>query len=168
MCHIHPAAFHVVAVGSSCGAGQSCGISLWPEKRDQMNRRIRALANRAQALRAETYALYLACRDPRMPWYARALAAIVVAYAFSPIDLIPDFIPVLGHLDDLVLVPVGIVCVLRMTPPEVIADARARARAAMQREGPKAWIAGLIVIGIWLLIVACVIGLGVHWLAQGE
>lgn len=140
----------------------------WSEKCNQMNRHIKALANRAQALRAETYALYLACRDPRMSWYARALAAIVVAYAFSPIDLIPDFIPVLGHLDDLVLVPVGIVCVLRMTPPEVIVDARARAQAVMRQEGPGAWIAGLIVIVIWLLVVACAIGLAVQWIAQGE
>ncbi len=74
---------------------------------------------RADALRAEIYAVYLACKDPRTPWYARVLAAVVAAYAFSPIDLIPDPIPILGYLDDLVLVPLGIALVLRLIPPAV-------------------------------------------------
>lgn len=82
---------------------------------------------RAAQLKAETYALYLAYRDPRVPWYARALAAVIVGYAFSPIDLIPDFIPVLGYLDDLVLIPLGVALLLRLIPAEVMAECRARA-----------------------------------------
>src|SRR5512137_362302 len=77
----------------------------------------------ARRLKVETYALYLACRDPRTPWYAKAWAVLVVAYAFSPIDLIPDFVPVLGYLDDLVIIPLGIWLALRMIPPAVMADA---------------------------------------------
>lgn len=90
----------------------------------------------AQNLRAETYALYLAYRDPRTPWYARLFAALVVGYAFSPVDLIPDFVPVLGYLDDLVLVPLGVLLALKMIPPEVWAESRARAQEAMTADRP--------------------------------
>lgn len=94
----------------------------------------------------------IAARDPRTPWPAKLLAAVVVAYALSPIDLIPDFIPVLGYLDDLVLVPLGIWLVLRLIPDEVMADARARAAEA---ERPGRSLAGLsIVIGVWLAVAA--------------
>ena len=86
---------------------------------------------RARQLQAEVYALYLAYRDPRVPWYAKAVAACVVGYALSPIDLIPDFIPVLGYLDDLVLIPLGIALVLRMIPPAVMVECRERARAEL-------------------------------------
>ena len=87
------------------------------------------LKARAHALKREVQALYLAVRDPRTPWYARALGVIVVAYALSPIDLIPDFIPVLGLLDDLILVPAGIALILKMVAPEVMAEYRARVEA---------------------------------------
>jgi uncharacterized membrane protein YkvA (DUF1232 family) len=73
---------------------------------------------RARLLNVEVYALYLACRDPRGPWYAKAFTACVAGYAFSPIDLIPDFIPILGYLDDLVLVPLGVIVARRMIPTE--------------------------------------------------
>jgi len=86
--------------------------------------RLRATADRAKH---EVRALSLACRDPRIPWHAKALAGLVVAYAVSPIDLIPDFIPVIGYLDDVILVPLGIALVLRMIPREVMAECRARA-----------------------------------------
>ena len=76
------------------------------------------MRKRARRLKEEIYALYLAYRDPRVPWYARLFAAGVVAYAFSPIDLIPDFIPVLGFPDDLILVPLGVVLALRMIPTQ--------------------------------------------------
>jgi uncharacterized membrane protein YkvA (DUF1232 family) len=76
------------------------------------------LRHRARLLKRDTLALSFAVRDPRVPWYARVLAIAVVAYALSPIDLIPDFVPILGYLDDLILVPLGIVLVLRMVPPE--------------------------------------------------
>lgn len=104
---------------------------------------------RARAVKRETYALYLACRDPRTPWYAKALAATVVAYAFSPIDLIPDFVPVLGYLDDLVLVPAGILLAIRLIPAPVVQDCRERAEAMVER--PTSRAAGAVVISIWLL-----------------
>jgi uncharacterized membrane protein YkvA (DUF1232 family) len=103
-------------------------------------------------LKKETYAIYLACKDSRTPWYARALAALVVAYAVSPIDLIPDVIPVIGYLDDLVLVPLGIILVLRMIPPAVLKNCRKQAEAATDRATPKSWIAAVVVVAIWLLL----------------
>ena len=87
------------------------------------------LRSKANQLRTEIFALYLSIRDPRTPWYAKALATLVVAYALSPIDLIPDFIPVLGHLDDVILLPLGIWLTARLIPPEVLAEHRAHARA---------------------------------------
>jgi uncharacterized membrane protein YkvA (DUF1232 family) len=120
------------------------------------------LKRRARHLKAELYALYLAYRDPRVPWYARLFAAGVVAYAISPIDLIPDFIPVLGYLDDLILVPLGIVLVLRMIPPEVMADCRERAKE-VSREGRRtSWVAAGVIIGIWLLVVTFSVLLVLH------
>ena len=106
----------------------------------------RALDN----LRASTLALYYAYRDPRVPWGARACAALVVAYALSPIDLIPDFIPVLGYLDDLVLVPLGVRLALRMIPPAVMAEARARAAATLAEGSPTLRAGALIVVLLWL------------------
>ncbi|HEX7054952.1 MAG TPA: YkvA family protein [Burkholderiales bacterium] len=88
--------------------------------------------SRAKALKREAHALYLACRDPRVPWHAKALAVGVVAYALSPIDLIPDFIPILGYLDDLVIVPLGILAVRRMIDPAILEDCRRRAREARE------------------------------------
>lgn len=112
---------------------------------------------RVRQLKAETYALYLAYRDPRMPWYARLLAAVVVGYAFSPIDLIPDFVPILGYVDDLILVPLGIWLVLRLVPPEVMAEARERAAQAVVQGKPVNRAAAVGVVLIWLLLA----GLGV-------
>lgn len=106
---------------------------------------------RAKQLKRETYTLYLACRDPRMPWYVRVLAAGVVAYAFSPIDLIPDWIPIIGYLDDLILVPLGIALVVKLTPPEVMAECRARAEVLLESK-PVSWVAAGFIIVIWLLL----------------
>ena len=86
------------------------------------------LHQRARQLKAETWALYLAARDPRTPWYAKLLVAGIVAYACSPIDLIPDFVPVLGYLDDLVLLPLGIAWALQLIPPAVLVECRVRAQ----------------------------------------
>src|SRR5712691_3572734 len=94
---------------------------------------VQRLKARAHLLKRDTIALYLVARDPRTPWYAKVLAAAVVAYALSPIDLIPDFIPVLGYLDDLILVPAGIALVLRLVPAEVMADCREQARTRADR-----------------------------------
>ena len=109
------------------------------------------LQRRARALKRETYALFLAYGDPRTPWYARAWTAMVLAYAASPIDLIPDFLPVVGYLDDLLLVPLGIALALRMIPAEVMADCRRRAAEAGARPGGRAWLGVLIVAAVWLL-----------------
>jgi uncharacterized membrane protein YkvA (DUF1232 family) len=103
---------------------------------------------RARLVKRDTYAIALAARDPRVPWYAKALAACVAGYALSPIDLIPDFIPVLGYLDDLVIVPLGILAVTRMIPPAVLAEHRAAATAAAQR--PASRIAAAVIVAIWL------------------
>lgn len=103
-------------------------------------------------LKAELYAVYLAYRDPRVPWYARVFAACVVGYAFSPIDLIPDFIPVLGYLDDLLLVPLGITLAIKMIPPSVMAECRARAHDAVQQGKPTNWVAAGVIIVVWLFL----------------
>ncbi len=107
---------------------------------------------RARGLREETYAIWLAYKDPRVPWYARAFAACVVGYAFSPIDLIPDPIPVLGYLDDLVLIPLGIALALKMIPPEVIAECRAQAVAVMRDGKPTNWKAAAAIVTVWVLL----------------
>jgi uncharacterized membrane protein YkvA (DUF1232 family) len=112
---------------------------------------------RARQLKAETYALYLAYRDPRVPWYARLWAAVVVGYAFSPIDLIPDVIPVLGYLDDLILVPLGILLARKMIPPEVMAESRERARERIAQGRPVNRVAAAVVVAIWLLLAAWVV-----------
>jgi uncharacterized membrane protein YkvA (DUF1232 family) len=104
----------------------------------------------ARSLRRDTHAVWLAARDPRTPWYAKALALAVAGYALSPIDLIPDFIPILGYLDDLILLPVGLWLVLRMIPPDVLAEHRATATAAADR--PISRAGALIVIGVWIVV----------------
>jgi uncharacterized membrane protein YkvA (DUF1232 family) len=103
--------------------------------------------------------VYFAARDPRMPLGVRGLAMLAAAYAFSPIDLIPDFIPVLGWLDDLILVPLLVALVIRLTPPAVLEDARAQAGAAMDR--PVSRTAAVVIAGIWILGLAALI----WWLA---
>jgi uncharacterized membrane protein YkvA (DUF1232 family) len=115
--------------------------------------------SRVRQLKRETYALYLVYRDPRTPWYARLFAACVVGYAFSPIDLVPDFIPVLGHLDDLVLVPLGILLALKMIPPEMMAECREKAEDVVAQGKPVNWAAAAIVIATWLLVAALVVAL---------
>jgi uncharacterized membrane protein YkvA (DUF1232 family) len=106
----------------------------------------------ARQLKIETYALYLAYQDPRVPWYARFFAVLVVGYAFSPIDLIPDFIPVLGYLDDLILIPLGIVLALKMIPPDILADCRQQAKQAVGTNKPINRIAAGVIITIWILL----------------
>ena len=113
----------------------------------------------ARSVKRDTYALYLACRDPRVPWYAKLLAACVVAYAFSPIDLIPDFIPVLGYLDDVVIVPLGILLALRLIPPDVMAECRARADQDRPSSKPRSLLGAVAVVAIWLALAA----LGAAW-----
>jgi uncharacterized membrane protein YkvA (DUF1232 family) len=107
---------------------------------------------RARQLKTETYALYLAYKDSRTPWYARLCAALVVGYAFSPVDLIPDFIPVLGYLDDLVLVPLGVALVLQMIPRDVLAESRDRASKLMSEGKPTSRAAVVVIVAVWLLL----------------
>jgi uncharacterized membrane protein YkvA (DUF1232 family) len=108
--------------------------------------RIKAWARR---LNRDGHAIYLASRDPRMPWYAKVLAVAVAAYALSPIDLIPDFIPVIGYLDDLIIVPLGIWLVVQLIPAEIMVEYRAKADEAAQRPSSKAGMAAIIVL--WTL-----------------
>lgn len=113
---------------------------------------------RARELKRLVYALYFAYRDPRTPWLARLVAICVVAYALSPIDLIPDPIPVLGYLDDLILIPLGVALAIKLMPPGVWATAQADAAVASERQGPATWIATAVIILIWLaLAVAAVL-----------
>ncbi len=118
-------------------------------------RLIEGWKRQAWRLKRETYALYLAIRDPRVPWYAKALAVCVVGYAFSPIDLIPDFIPVVGYLDDLIIVPLGVALVVKLVPPPVLADCREQATATLQGKASDwaaARIAMYIIIAVWALL----------------
>ena len=106
----------------------------------------------ALAIKLDVHAIYLAARDPRVPWYAKAVAILVAGYALSPIDLIPDFIPVLGYLDDLIIVPVGIWIAVRLIPPEILAEHRATAAESARRPISKAGAAAIITI--WILLAA--------------
>jgi uncharacterized membrane protein YkvA (DUF1232 family) len=112
------------------------------------------LKDRAREIRRDAYALYLACQDPRTPWYARLLASAVAAYALSPIDFIPDFIPVLGYLDDLILIPAGILLAVRLIPAPVLAACRRQAEAASTQ--PSGKLAAVVVIAVWVLLAAAV------------
>ena len=110
--------------------------------------------DRVKLLRTETYAIYLAYKDPRVPWYSKVFIALIIGYAFSPIDLIPDFIPVLGYLDDLILVPIGIVIALKMIPDEVMQECKLKASEKFRGEKPTNWVAAIIIISVWLLLAA--------------
>jgi uncharacterized membrane protein YkvA (DUF1232 family) len=106
----------------------------------------------ARAIKRDVLALWIAARDPRVPWYAKALAMAVAAYALSPIDLIPDFIPVLGYLDDLVIVPFGILAVLWLVPAALMAEFRLQAAALAER--PRSTMAAIIIVLIWIALAA--------------
>ncbi len=109
---------------------------------------------RAVRLRQEVYAISLAQKDPRTPWYAKALAACVVGYALSPIDLIPDFIPVLGLLDDLILIPLGVLLAVKLIPQCVLDECRKKAADESLAAGQKNWIIGGVIILAWMVIIA--------------
>ncbi|NJK68238.1 MAG: DUF1232 domain-containing protein [Microcoleus sp. CSU_2_2] len=110
---------------------------------------MQSLKQFARKLKKETYAIYLASIDPRVPWYARVLAGVTVAYAFSPIDLIPDFIPILGYLDDLIIVPLGIWLVIKMIPPAVLAECRQKAIMEIDRSKPTNQATAAVIVAIW-------------------
>ena len=130
--------------------GPSCGIAdRWRAK--------------AKRLKGEIYALYLAYKDPRVPWYAKAFIACIVGYALSPVDLIPDFIPVLGYLDDIVLLPIGIWVALKMIPAAVLAECRQQALKRLNTDRLQSVAATAVVIAVWILLlwlsVACIVWL---------
>lgn len=115
-----------------------------------MLKKIKAWASK---IKRQIFILYFAWKDHRTPWYAKAFTACVVAYAFSPIDLIPDFIPILGYLDDLILLPAGIMIALKMIPKDVLSSCKVQAEEMMNNGKPKNWVAGSIILFIWSVII---------------
>ena len=114
------------------------------------------LKSRARMLKNEAYAVYLAAKSPRTPWYAKALIFFVVAHTFSPIDLIPDFIPILGYLDDLIITPGGLWLAVRLIPPEVLEEAR-REAAAKGPERGVGYVGAVFIVVIWLVLLGLLI-----------
>ena len=118
---------------------------------------------KAKALKREVYMLFLAYQDPRVPWYAKAFSALVVGYAFSPIDLIPDFVPVLGYLDDLVLVPLGIALAIKMIPDEVLNECREKSDELIRQGKPVNKTAAVVIVFLWILVIAWMVKLGIGY-----
>jgi uncharacterized membrane protein YkvA (DUF1232 family) len=123
---------------------------------------LEAWRQRARQLSAQTYALYLAYRHPRTPWYAKVFAALVVGYVFSPIDPIPDFIPVVGLLDEMVVVPIGVLIAAKMIPREVMEECQEKAREVAEGEKPVSRVAAVVVVAVWLLCVALAVFLAMR------
>jgi uncharacterized membrane protein YkvA (DUF1232 family) len=117
-----------------------------------IGRKVEKWKNKARTLKQNVHVLYLSARHPATPWYAKLFAACVVAYVFSPIDLIPDFIPVIGYLDDLILVPLGIALAVRMIPPEVLSECRSRAEDRSSSKKTVNWAAGVLILALWLVM----------------
>lgn len=111
----------------------------------------------AKKLKRQIFTLYFAYKDERVQWYAKIFIACVVAYAFSPIDLIPDFIPILGYLDDVLLVPLGIIISLKLIPENVKVDCEIKAEEMMNKGKPKNWIIGSFILLVWVVIFIWVI-----------
>ena len=117
---------------------------------------------RARELTAQTYALYLAYRHPRTPWYAKVFAALVVGYVFSPMDPIPDFIPVVGLLDEMVVVPIGVALAAKLVPPDVFAECKEKARGVAEGEKPVSGVAAVVIVAVGLLFVALAVFLALR------
>lgn len=111
------------------------------------------LKAKAKVLKSDIMAVYIACRRPEVPWYIKLLAVIIIGYALSPIDLIPDFIPVLGYLDDLILLPLGIKLLIKLIPNEVLEECRLEAEEKYGEKRPDNWISGIIVIMVWVVVI---------------
>lgn len=114
---------------------------------------------KSKQIKSEIYALYLAYKHPRTPWYAKVLAALILGYALSPIDLIPDFIPVIGYLDDLIIVPAGIALLVKIIPRDILEECRAKAQSDLSKRKPKNRIAAVIIVLIWLLALYLILSL---------
>jgi uncharacterized membrane protein YkvA (DUF1232 family) len=121
-----------------------------------------AWKRRARQLSARTYALYLAYRHPRTPWYAKVFAALVVGYVFSPIDPIPDFIPGVGLLDEMVVVPIGVLIAAKLIPRDVFEECQEKAREVAEGEKPVSRVGAMVVVAVWLLCVALAVLLAVR------
>lgn len=115
------------------------------------------LKAKAKNLKKEVRTLYIAYKRPDVPWYAKAFAILVVGYALSPVDLIPDFIPILGYLDDLILIPLGVAIAIRMIPKDIIEECRSQAEEIFKEGKPKNWFFGTLIILIWICIAALII-----------
>jgi len=118
----------------------------------------------AKAIKRDVHALYLSARDPRVPWYAKAVALAVAAYALSPIDLIPDFIPILGYLDDIILVPLGILLAVRLIPPEILSEHRATALDAPLQKSKGA---AIVIVAVWIGLSLVLVALALRYLDRG-
>lgn len=126
-------------------------IILFANKISTMREKLKGWKRKAKKIKSDIYTLSLSYRDPRVPWYAKLLSLAIIGYALSPIDLIPDFIPVLGYLDDFILLPLAIGLVVKMIPEEVIEENREKAESGLSNLG-KNWIAGIPIILIWLVL----------------
>ncbi len=113
---------------------------------------IAKIKNWAKQIKRQLYVLYFAYKDSRVPLFAKIFTACVVAYAFSPIDLIPDFIPILGYLDDVILIPLGIYFSLKLIPKPILEECNLKAQTLLNNEKPKNWIAGTIIILLWISV----------------
>ena len=124
------------------------------ESSDMKSNIFRRISQWAKALKADIIALWFAYRDSRTPWYAKLWTALVVGYAFCPIDLIPDFIPVLGYVDDVILLPVGILVAIRLIPRDVLIGSRSKAQIWLEekRGRPKNWVAAVLGILLWIAL----------------
>lgn len=122
-----------------------------------MKKYIQLLKEKAKEIKRELAALYCAYRHPGVPWYAKVFMALVIGYALSPIDLIPDFIPVLGYLDDLILIPAGITIALGMIPKEIIEECRSQAADMDKSSMGKSWIAAVVILVIWIVLIIAIV-----------
>lgn len=113
---------------------------------------LKSLKERSYKIKTETFVLYLALRDPRTPWYAKLFVWLVVAYAFSPIDLIPDFIPILGYLDDFILIPLGVKVAIMLIPDNILNEHRKNLSEVKENGKPVNWFAGIVIILIWIVV----------------
>ena len=121
--------------------------------------KLKTWKNWAKNLKLQTYTLYYAYKDPMTPWYAKMWSAVVVAYAFSPIDLIPDFIPILGYLDDLLLIPLGVALAVKLIPKEIMVNCKQKSQKRINSKKPVNWIAGVIIIALWIVVFCAVVNI---------
>ncbi len=120
---------------------------------------LKSWKTKSRQLRTEIKALYLASKHPRTPWYAKVLAVLIIGYALSPIDLIPDFIPVVGYLDDLIIIPAGVALLIKIIPRNVLEECRSKARSHSTNRKPKNWAAAVLIVLVWLLALYLIVRL---------